>query len=106
MFGEVLKEFRQRRNMTLRQLGEKAGMDYVVVNKIELGSRVPPPLEGIMALADALELEEGEIEKLVDEAEPNKNANPRFTPDELRRIKESGSAQLFFTRQVRKREDQ
>lgn len=86
-------------------------MDYILLNKIELGLRLPPPLEGIMALADALDsvkpLGTNDFEQLLDlAAEPNKNAGPRFTSDELQRIKESKTASVFFTRRVRAKGDE
>jgi hypothetical protein len=78
-------------------------MDYVVVNKIELGLRMAPPLEQIIALADALnrirKLKVGEFEKLLElAAEPNEKAGARFTSEELARLKESKMAYTFFTR--------
>ena len=89
--------------MTLRQLGEAAGMDYVILNKVELGTRMPPPLEGIIALADALNrvkrVKAEEFEKLLElAAEPNEKAGPRFSADELTRLKDSKMAYTFFTR--------
>jgi transcriptional regulator with XRE-family HTH domain len=109
-FGKFLRELREVRNMTLRQLGEAAGQDYVVLNKIEMGRRKPPPLEAIMALADALDgrrpLSEEEFEQLLNlAAEPNEQATARFEPNELERLKNSRAAQLFFTRRVRDKEN-
>jgi len=101
-FGEKLRELRVRRQMTLCELGIETGMDYVVLNKIELGLRLPPPLEGIMALSDALGLVEDEFEELLDlAAQDNGDAGPRFTSDQVRRIKESQAAKAFFTRRVK-----
>jgi transcriptional regulator with XRE-family HTH domain len=92
--------------MTLRQLGEAAGQDYVLLNKVELGLRMPPPLEAILALADALSrvkpLSQAQIEKLIDlAAEPNARAGARFTQSEVDRLKSSRAAALFFTRRAR-----
>jgi len=108
-FGEFLHELRKARGMTLRQLGEKAGQDYVVLNKIERGQRMAPPLEAIIALADALasvrKLAQGDFEKLLDlAARPNDKADPRFTEPEVERLKSSPVAEAFFTRRPRKRE--
>ncbi len=82
-FGEMLWKLRDERKMTLRQLGEAAGQDYVVLNKIERGRRKPPPLEAILGLADALgerkELTAAQIEKLIDlAAQPDTKPSPRF----------------------------
>jgi len=104
--GEYLRKLREDRKLTLRQLGEAAGQDYVLLNKVELGLRMPPPLEGIIALADALSaakpLSDAEIERLIDlAAQPNDKAGPRFSQNEVDRLKSSKAAQLFFTRRVR-----
>ena len=104
-FGRRLRALREDRNkMTLRDLGQKAGMDYVLLNKIELGLRLPPPLEGIIALADAMQLSEEEFEELLDlAAKDNGKAGARFTSDEVRRIKESKTVPAFYTRRQRLR---
>lgn len=103
MFGKMLKGLREQRRMTLRTLGQKTGLDHIVLNKIELGLRKPPPLEDIFTLADALELGLEDFEKLLDAAaEDNEGSGARFTSDELRRIKESRTASTFFTRRVGK----
>ncbi len=107
-FGKFLRELREARKMTLRQLGEGAGQDYVVLNKIEMGRRKPPPLEAIIALADvlnaALLLRDGDFEKLLDlAADPDEPAGARFEPEGLKRLKQSPTAQLFFTRRGKER---
>lgn len=107
MFGRKLRQFREDRQMTLRQLGEIAGQDYIILNKIELGLRLPPPLEGIMALADALKLKRNEFEELLNlAAEDNGKAGSRFTEKELSRIKQSRIAEVFFTRRVSKQKEE
>ena len=105
-FGELLRKLREERKMTLRQLGEAAGQDYVLLNKVELGLRMPPPLEAIIALADALgtvkPLSEAQISKLIElAAEPNDRAGARFTQNEVDRLKDSKAAALFFTRRAK-----
>ena len=105
-FGKFLRELREARKLTLRQLGEAAGQDYVVLNKIEMGRRKPPPLEAIIALADVLNaarsLRDGDFEKLLDlAADPDEPAGARFEPEELKRLKQSPTAQLFFTRRAK-----
>jgi transcriptional regulator with XRE-family HTH domain len=109
-FGQRIRELRQQRHMTLRELGEAAGMDYVLLNKIELGLRMPPPLETIIALADALssrkKLTDAEFERLLDlAAQKNDKAEARFTTDVVARFKRSQTVQTFFTRRERKEQD-
>jgi len=101
-FGEFLRELRGNRNMTLRRLGEAAGMDYVALNKIELGYLSPPRLEGIIALADALSkvepLSADDTQKLLDlAAQPTAHGkSSRYTEAEVERIKESPTGRMFF----------
>jgi len=107
-FGEFLHRLRKARGMTLRQLGEKAGQDYVVLNKIERGQRMAPPLESIIALADALasvkKLAPGDFERLLNlAAKRNSKADSRFTESQVERLKNSPIAEAFFTRRPRKR---
>jgi transcriptional regulator with XRE-family HTH domain len=109
----MLRKLREDRKMTLRQLGEAAGQDYVLLNKIELGLRMPPPLEVIIALADALSqvkpVSDREIEQLLDlAAQPNRKAGPRFTPEVLERLKRSETAHALFrfARRDRSRREQ
>ena len=48
-----LKELRQQQNLTLRKLGEKAGISYSILNSIENG-RILPSKDVALALAIAL----------------------------------------------------
>lgn len=110
-FGKFLRKLRAKRRMTLRRLGEAAGQDYVILSKVESGLRKPPPLEAIFALSDALStvkpLTSAEFEKLLDlAARPSEKARPRFTQDEVARLKTSKTADIFFTRRVRGRKEE
>ncbi|NOV02623.1 helix-turn-helix domain-containing protein [Paenibacillus planticolens] len=59
MFHTRLKELRQQQNLTLRKLGEKAGVSYSILNGIENG-RIQPSKDVVMALTIALKLEDKE----------------------------------------------
>ncbi|MDR6552500.1 helix-turn-helix transcriptional regulator [Paenibacillus qinlingensis] len=54
-----LKELRQQQNLTLRKLGEKAGISYSILNSIENG-RIVPSKNVALALAVALKIEDRE----------------------------------------------
>jgi len=108
-FGLYLRGLRNERNMTIRELGEAASQDYVTLNKVELGLRMAPPLEVIIALADALSdrkpVRKAQMNRLLElAAQPNDKAGARFRQDELERLKgyaKNGAA--FFKRRGRKR---
>ncbi|CAN7756184.1 helix-turn-helix transcriptional regulator [Paenibacillus sp. LjRoot153] len=58
-FHNRLKELRQQQNLTLRKLGEKAGISYSILNSIENG-RIIPSKDVALALAIALKIEDRE----------------------------------------------
>ncbi|CAH1228342.1 hypothetical protein PAECIP111891_06280 [Paenibacillus allorhizoplanae] len=58
-FHKRLKELRQQQNLTLRKLGEKAGISYSILNSIENG-RIIPSKDVALALAIALKIDDRE----------------------------------------------
>ncbi|HEY3285184.1 MAG TPA: helix-turn-helix transcriptional regulator [Armatimonadota bacterium] len=106
MFGGRLRELRKSRQVTLRQLAQRTGMDQVVLNKIELGMRMPPALEQLLALSDALSLTSEEFEGLLDlAAQANGESAARYTVEQVEKLKVSPTAGFFFTRWQKERED-
>jgi transcriptional regulator with XRE-family HTH domain len=59
LFHTRLKELRQQQNLTLRKLGEKAGVSYSILNSIENG-RIQPSKDVVIALTIALKIEDKE----------------------------------------------
>ena len=55
MIGALLKENRQRRNLTQKELGEKAKISFVAVNRIERGAM--PRLSIATRLFEAMDLD-------------------------------------------------
>lgn len=64
--GSKLKQLRQRQDITLRKLGEKAGVSYSIMNAIENGRFQPSP-DVIRSLANVLQYDE--VEELLRLAE-------------------------------------
>jgi len=64
--GSKLKQLRQRQDITLRKLGEKAGVSYSIMNAIENG-RFQPSADVIRSLANVLQYDE--VEELLRLAE-------------------------------------
>jgi transcriptional regulator with XRE-family HTH domain len=60
--GQRLRELRVERALSLRALGERSGVAYDTINKLELGQR-PARLATIRKLADALSVEPRELMK-------------------------------------------
>lgn len=60
--GQRLKRLRVEQALTLRALGERSGVAYDTINKLELGRR-PAHASTIRKLADALGVEPKELMK-------------------------------------------
>lgn len=56
-FGDVLRQSRLRKGMSLRQLAGETGIDYSRLSRIEAGTRPAPDLTALRKLARALDLE-------------------------------------------------
>lgn len=65
--GQRLRELRVERALTLRALGEKSGVAYDTINKLELGQR-PARLSTIRRLAEALNVDPKEFMRRSDDA--------------------------------------
>ncbi len=55
-FGVVLRELRENRQLSLRDLGTLAEVDYAYISKIERGDKEPPPEETFARLVRHLKL--------------------------------------------------
>jgi transcriptional regulator with XRE-family HTH domain len=55
MIGERLRYWREKRMLTMRELGDKAGVSYSTISRIETG-RVVPGIDTLIALARALDV--------------------------------------------------
>ncbi|SRR2546426_11262519 len=77
IIGRVIRRERQIRNMTIKELGEKAGLSEIYVGEIERGQKYPSAkvLEG---LAEALELDIADLLELVAEEIRNER-EPQMT---------------------------
>jgi len=64
-FGQRIRELRQERNITQRELADKVGRDFSYISKIE-NSRLDhtPSIKTIRRLAEALEVDELELMEL------------------------------------------
>ena len=60
--GRRLRELRVERALSLRALGERSGVAYDTINKLELGQR-PARLSTMRKLAEALGVEPRELMK-------------------------------------------
>jgi HTH-type transcriptional regulator, competence development regulator len=87
-FGERLRQIRKERGLTLRQLGEQAGIDFTYLSKIE-NERVPytPAVVTIRELARVLKVDAIEFLTLANKL-----------PRELEPLKANQEARRFFDR--------
>jgi transcriptional regulator with XRE-family HTH domain len=87
-FGERLRQIRKERGLTLRQLGEQAGIDFTYLSKIE-NDRIPytPAVVTIRELARVLKVDAIEFLTLANKL-----------PRELEPLRANQEARRFFDR--------
>lgn len=79
-FGEYLRDSRKRAGLTLRDLAQRAGIDFTYLSKIENG-RVPPPAEStVRTLAAQLGVDADDL-----------IARARKMPPDLKQLVQAGS---------------
>ena len=87
-FGERLREIRKEKGMTLREVAERAGIDFTYLSKIE-NDRIPytPAADTIRQLAEALKVDSLELLTLANKL-----------PKELEPLRTNQQARRFFDR--------
>ena len=60
-FGERLRELRNDKGMTQKELAGEAGVSITYVSKLENGALPPPREKTILALADVLDADQAEL---------------------------------------------
>lgn len=75
LFGAFLKEKRQQKNISLRELSYKANVAHTYIAKIENGSKPPPSDKILFRLAKGLKLDDGSAEIFFDLAAKCKRIN-------------------------------
>ena len=71
-FGDLLREHRKRRELTLGQLAEKMKVAPSYLSDIELGRRNPLKKESIDQLAGVLDLSKADVDALLDAAQADR----------------------------------
>jgi transcriptional regulator with XRE-family HTH domain len=87
-FGERIRELRKEKGMTLREVAERAGIDFTYLSKIETGG-IPytPAVKTIRQLAEALKVDSIDLLTLADKL-----------PKELEPLRTNQHARRFFDR--------
>lgn len=81
LIGEKLKILRQERNLTLRALGEKLGIDYSYLGKVERG-KANPSMQLLEDIATFFNVPTGSLFELTDD-ERDFMSDLELTDDEL-----------------------
>lgn len=86
-FGERLRQLRDVRGLSMRQLAERSNVDVGVISRVKRGRYKPPKIGTIEKLARALELSDADEEELLRlsgrlESEPNDAEEPSVTARE------------------------
>jgi transcriptional regulator with XRE-family HTH domain len=66
ILGKVIRQERQNRQLTIKELGEKAGLSEIYVGEIERGQKYPSA-KVLESIANALELDLAELLELMAE---------------------------------------
>lgn len=66
VFGEVLKEFRLKKELTQQQLADYTGMDRAYISELERGLLLPS-LETVIKLAHQLKIKAGYLVDIVEQ---------------------------------------
>jgi transcriptional regulator with XRE-family HTH domain len=77
IIGRVIRQERQNRHLTIKELGEKAGISEIYMGEIERGQKYPSA-NVLESLARALDLDLAEILELMAE-EIRKEREPQLT---------------------------
>lgn len=64
-FGERLRQLREEKGLSMRQLAKRSGVDVGVISRVERGQYKPPKITTIERLGRALDLSEAEEEELL-----------------------------------------
>ncbi|MFN3432567.1 MAG: helix-turn-helix domain-containing protein [Candidatus Sericytochromatia bacterium] len=111
-FGRLLRAWRKREGLTLRDLADRVPFSYSHLSRMESGDRNPPARRGVIQLAQALS---GNVDELLAMAgyaaegtgfqgppqmsvDATSFGDARYEPtaDELRVINEANAEQVFF----------
>ena len=60
-FGQRLRELRNRKGLTQKELADRAGVSITYVSKLETGALPPPREKTILALANILDGDQDEL---------------------------------------------
>ena len=75
--GKVIRQERQERRLTIKELGDKAGLSEIYVGEIERGQKYPSA-KVLESLASALELDIAELLELIADEIRNER-EPQYT---------------------------
>lgn len=111
-FGRLLRAWRKREGLTLRDLAERVPFSYSHLSRMESGDRNPPARRGVLQLAQALGGNVDELLAMAGYASEGSGyqgpprmtideacfADARYAPsaEELRVINEANTHQVFF----------
>ena len=77
ILGKVIRQERQERHLTIKELGDKAGLSEIYVGEIERGQKYPSA-KVLESLANALDLDLAELLELIAE-EIRSQREPQMT---------------------------
>jgi len=99
-FGTRIRDLRKQRGMTLRELAERAGIDFTYLSKVE-NSKIPPPSEqAIIRIAEALHADADELLSLASKIDKSLQEFVIAEPDAPRLLRAWKAGRLEEARQI------
>lgn len=87
LYGEMLRNIRLEREITLRELALKSDIDVGYLSRVERGTIPPPQKEELLdAINEALELRKEEARKLKDQAALDNKQFPKDVAQNLDKV--------------------
>ena len=96
--GRVIRQERQARDLTIKELGSKAGLSEIYVGEIERGQKYPSA-KVLESLASALDLDIAELLELMAE-EIRREREPQFTSAIGFTVPQSGQPRRTVVRRI------
>jgi Predicted transcription factor, homolog of eukaryotic MBF1 len=98
IIGRIVRQERQARNLTIKELGSKAGLSEIYVGEIERGQKYPSA-KVLESLANALGLDIAELLELMAE-EIRREREPQYTSAIGFTIPQSGQPRRTVVRRM------
>ena len=93
-FGQMVRELREKAGLSQRALGDKVGVDFTYISKIESGAKPPPSKKVLIKLATILNIDEEKMMILTGKI-PEDIAEMLRNPGVIRYLRSTGVKKII-----------